>query len=128
MLQKHYRPGRDFDRNESQKRLMWLICSLISAAIIIAISAYWWGGRLVTAYNDIGTAPSRFADGTVTGITYLAAKKADPTPGALITVSWDGKTEQYRTFSPPHANARVRVQYVVGKSGKVYIRGLEEKK
>src|SRR5258708_6596320 len=127
MLQNRYDNSTEVDRDEEQKERALYIGAVIVGIVIVALSVWWFIVRTVGFHNDIAGAPTHHSDGIVKGVTYLQASEAEATPGALVTVSWDGKTEQYRTDKPPTPNQKVRVSYVIGKSGTIYIRRLDPK-
>jgi len=127
VLSKRFTGGDAIDKIEGASLRTRLILS-VGLALAIIVTFMWWGfGRGVGLSGDIAGVPLQHAEGEVTGVTFLPAQKIDPVPGALVSVTWDGKTGQFRTQTPPNPGRKVRISFRVGKSGKLYVQGLDPK-
>jgi hypothetical protein len=94
-------------------------------AVLLAAALSWFFIlRPANTLDDTVGLPIREAMGVVRGITYPQAKEAAPKPLPLVLVEWDGQTHSIPMRDPQPTGQRVRVRYVIGKSGRVTIRSV----
>lgn len=66
--------------------------------------------------------------GTVIAVSYPAAIKGNPNPAPIYRVRLNGVEYEYQAFAAVQVGKPAKVSYSVGKSGKVYLTGLESAK
>ena len=117
----------DVDRAESNRDSVHLWAGVTLGLVFVGLTFGWFYGRAIRDQADMAGAKSQVAIGTVTGLTYLPGSEANPLPDIQITVEWDGHREQFVTRTPPKSGQAVRVRYVVGRSGKYYVKSVDLK-
>lgn len=101
---------------------------VLAVAVIVAGMGWWvWlsVGNPLWAARDIEGATIQHGMGTVTSITYRQATRENPTPPMLVWLRLNGQDVMANTYAAVRAGDSVKVDYRVGKSGRIYVESIE---